>query len=77
MKFHLNDSSGEAVGMTLSNPTVASMQTESLLKWSDSKDIALNNIENVDELHFTLQTEQKGITEGLPIATGKIKISEI
>ena len=53
------------------------MQKDNLLKWVDNKNIAINNIDNIDKLHFILQTEQKGITPGVTIASGFISVKEI
>jgi hypothetical protein len=53
------------------------MQTENILKWNDTKDIAIDNIENIHKLHFIIQTEQKGVTAGVTIGTGSIGVEEI
>jgi hypothetical protein len=45
--------------------------------WADVKTIAINNLAEDILLCMTVQTEQHGITKGVPIATGQFNLNKL
>lgn len=76
MMFHLTDESDEKVATTICKPTVPEAQTETKLKFSDIKEMAISNKESLKEIHYKIITEQQGITEGVTIAEGHFNVKE-
>lgn len=70
--FQLKNLDGDVVGDSLSVPTNNEMSVNNpkLFKWVDNKTIAMGNEDEDVILVMTIQTEQHGITKGVPIATG-------
>ena len=74
IKYVVQNKNGAQIGETLSLPNLDGTDPK-LIKWMDTRTVALQNTEEDHVLMVTVQTENIGITPGTLIASGQVDMS--
>ena len=75
--YELRDAGDEKTQESMGLATEPSLQQNNLLQWMDQIQLPINDIHKETRLFVTLQTEQVGITKGLPIASGEADLADM